>query len=83
MFTPFTIKGCSLELLKHGEQGIVAFCKIPDEKCRQELIAMGISVGTSITVKEKFPTFQIEVNNISFSIDKEIARVIYVRILDI
>lgn len=82
MFTPFTIKGCSLELLKPGERGIVAFCKIPNEKCRQKLIAMGISVGTSITVKEKFHTLQIEVNHIIFSIDKEIARVIYVRILD-
>ncbi|BAZ00886.1 FeoA family protein [Tolypothrix tenuis PCC 7101] len=82
MFTPFTIKGCSLELLNPGEQGIVASCKIPNEKCRQKVIAMGISVGTSITVKEKFPTFKIEVNNIIFSIDKEIARVIYVRILD-
>ncbi|MBD2336197.1 ferrous iron transport protein A [Calothrix sp. FACHB-156] len=82
MFTPFTIKGCSLELLKPGERGIVAFCKIPNEKCRQELIAMGISVGTSITIKEKSPTFQIEVNNITFSIDKEISCIIYVRIVD-
>jgi ferrous iron transport protein A len=78
MFTPFSVKGCSLELLQPGERGIVAFCKIP----HQELIGMGITAGKTITVKEKIPTLQIEVNNITFSIDKEIAHAIYVRIID-
>jgi hypothetical protein len=32
MFTPFSLKGSSLELLKIGQQGIVIFCKIPNEK---------------------------------------------------
>jgi ferrous iron transport protein A len=82
MFTPFTVIGCSLELLKPGEQGIITFCKILHEKHRQELMAMGIKVGSSITVKQKFPTLQIEVNNITLSIDKEIASAIYVRILN-
>jgi ferrous iron transport protein A len=82
MFTPFTVRGCSLELLKLGEQGIITFCKIPDEKRRQELMAMGIKVGSSIILKQKFPTLQIEVNNINLSIEQDISRAIYVRIVD-
>ena len=75
MFTPFTVKGCSLELLKPGEKGIITCCKIPHEN--QEITA-----GISITLKQKFPVIQIKVNNKIISIDKEIARTIYVRIVD-
>ncbi|MDZ7959589.1 MAG: ferrous iron transport protein A [Aulosira sp. DedQUE10] len=82
MFPPFSVTGCSLELLKPGEQGIVAFCKIPNQKRSQELIAMGIKEGTRITVKETFPALKIEFNNLTLSIDKKIACTIYLRIID-
>ncbi len=35
MFTPFSIKGSSLELLRTGEKGIVTFCKVPNEHRRK------------------------------------------------
>ncbi|BAY66085.1 FeoA family protein [Calothrix brevissima NIES-22] len=77
MFTPFTVQGCSLELMQPGEQGIIPDFKITHE---QELIEIGLTPGTFIKVKAKNPIFQIEVNNTIISIDKEIARKIYVRL---
>ena len=40
MFTTFTIMGCSLELLKSGEFGIVTFCQSKDETIKKKLISM-------------------------------------------
>jgi ferrous iron transport protein A len=82
MFTPFSVTGCSLELLNPGEQGIITFCKFFDETRRKEVMAMGVKVGTVITLKQKFPSLEIEVNNTTLSIDKEIASAIYLRIID-
>lgn len=77
MFTPFTVQGCSLELMQPGEQGIIAYCQITHE---QELLEIGLKPGTIITLKAKNPLFQIEFDHKTISIDKEIVRKIYVRI---
>jgi ferrous iron transport protein A len=82
MFTPFRIMGCSLELLKTGECGIVTVCKSQDEVIRKKLISMGIKTGNTITVERKFPTFVIKCGDSSMTIDREIARAIYVRVID-
>jgi ferrous iron transport protein A len=82
MFTPFSVKGCSLELLRIGEKGIVTFWKPADAKSFSALMAMALAAGTNITVKQKFPNFQVEVNNITFFLNQEIARTIYVRIVE-
>jgi ferrous iron transport protein A len=82
MFTPFSVTGCSLELLRTGEKGIVTFCKIPNEKIRNQLMKTGINVGTKIALIQKFPFLQIKVNDITMAIDIETARTIYVRIID-
>ncbi len=81
MFTPFTVMGCSLELLKPGDCGIVTVCKTQDEIIRKKLILMGIKTGNTITVEQQFPTFVIKCGNLSMTIDREIARAIYVRML--
>ncbi|MTJ48322.1 ferrous iron transport protein A [Dolichospermum sp. UHCC 0259] len=60
MFTPFTIMGCSLELLKSGELGIVTACQSQDETIRKKLISMDIKTGSKITVEQQFPTFVIK-----------------------
>ena len=60
MFTPFTVMGCSLELLKSGEVGIVTVCQSQDETIRKKLILMGIKTGNTITVEQQFPTFVIK-----------------------
>lgn len=82
MFTPFNIIGCSLELLRTGERGIVTFCKIQDEAIHQKIISMGITTGTTITVEQQLPSLIIKIENISWDIGREVARAIYVRILD-
>jgi ferrous iron transport protein A len=82
MFTPFTIMGCSLELMKAGDCGIVTVCQSQDEIIRKKLILMGIKTGDTITVEQQFPTFVIKCGSLSMTIDREIARAIYVRVID-
>ncbi|OUL34615.1 ferrous iron transport protein A [Nostoc sp. T09] len=82
MFTPFSVTGCSLELLSKGEEGIVTFCKLSNEEIRKKLILMGIKLGDRIDLIQKFPFLQIKVNDINMAIDIETASAIYVRIID-
>lgn len=82
MFTPFNIIGCSLELLRTGERGIVTFCKVQDETIHQKIISMGVTTGTIITLEQQLPSLIIKIDNISWDIEREVARAIYVRILD-
>ena len=82
MFTPFTIMGCSLELLKSGDRGIVTVCQSQDETIRKKLILMGIKTGNTITVEQQFPTFVIKCGDLSMTIDREIAQAIDVRVID-
>ncbi|MBD2569447.1 FeoA family protein [Anabaena lutea] len=82
MFTPFSVMGCSLELLKSGECGIVTVCKTQDEIIRKKLISMGIKTGNMITVEQQFPTLVIKCGTLSMTIDREIARAIYVRVVE-
>lgn len=82
MFTPFSVTGCSLELLKPGERGIVIFYKTLDKTIRKKLISMGITSGTIITLEQQFPSWIIKMGNISLTIDRETARAIYVRVID-
>lgn len=82
MFTPFSVTGCSLELLKPGDKGIVTVCKTQDQTIRKKLISMGIKTGTNISVEQHFPTFLIKAGNIAMTIDRELARAIYVRVVE-
>lgn len=82
MFKSFNVIGCSLELLKIGEQGIVIFCKTQDETVRKKLIAMGVMPGITISLEQKFPSLNIKVGNIPVIIDRETARTIYVRVIN-
>jgi ferrous iron transport protein A len=82
MFTPFSITGCSLELMKTGEQGIVTVCKTQDEIIRKKLISLGIKTGTSITVEQQFPALVVKLGSISITLDRETARAIYVRLVE-
>ncbi|MHC5769947.1 MAG: FeoA family protein [Nostoc sp.] len=82
MFTNFSVTGCSLELLRTGELGIVVFCKSQDKIILEKLISMGIVTGTNITLKQRVPSIIINIENIDFFLDLESARTIYVRITD-
>lgn len=82
MFIPFSVTGCSLELLKIGEQGIVSFCKSQDETIFKKLISMGITRGTAITLEQRLPFLIIKVEDKLLTIDMKTIRAIYVRIVD-
>ncbi|MDZ8105675.1 MAG: FeoA family protein [Nostoc sp. DedQUE12a] len=81
MFAPFSVTGCSLELLRVGEQGIITFCKIEDEIILNKLISKGITPGKYITVQQRFPSLILKIENTSLSVNIETARAIYVRII--
>ena len=82
MFAPFSVIGCSLELLKSGECGIVTICKSQDETITKKLLSMGIKTGNTITVEQQFPTIVIKCGMLFMTIDREIARAIYVRVVE-
>jgi ferrous iron transport protein A len=82
MFTHFSVTGCSLELLRAGERGIVSFCKNKDERILQKLISMGVEPGATITLEQKSPSFIIKVENTSLAPDIESIRAIYIRIIN-
>jgi ferrous iron transport protein A len=82
MFSKFRVKGSSLKLLKKGERGIIKFCNIKDEKSLEELISMGITLGTSIIVEQPFPCFVIRIGERRLTLTWELAQRIYVRIDD-
>ncbi|MEH2123266.1 FeoA family protein [Nostoc sp.] len=82
MFTSFSVTGCSLELLRAGEQGIVTFCKIQDKTILKKLISIGIIEGKNITIKQDFPSFIPNIDNRDFVLDLKSVRAIYVRVID-
>ncbi len=82
MFNCFSVTGCSLELLRTGERGIVTFYKTQDETILTKLISMGVIPGTTITLEQHFPSLIIKVGNTSLALDVESIRAIYVRIID-
>ncbi|MFS0513922.1 FeoA family protein [Nostoc sp. UIC 10607] len=82
MFTPFSVTGCSLELLRTGERGIVTFCKSQDETILNKLISIGVTPGTNITLEQNFPSFRFKIENTSLALDTDSIKAIYVRIID-
>ncbi|HEY9603331.1 MAG TPA: FeoA family protein [Allocoleopsis sp.] len=83
MFTQsFSVAGSSLELLNTGERGIVTKFRSTDETIIEKLMAMGLTPGVTITLEQRFPSFVIKVGNARITLDRRIARAIYVRIGD-
>ncbi|PLZ97936.1 ferrous iron transport protein A [Fischerella thermalis CCMEE 5268] len=82
MFNGFSVTGSSLELLKIGEQGIIQFCNTQDEKILNQVISLGLNPGTYFTVEQQFPDVVINFRQGRIIISKEIARNIYVRIVN-
>ncbi|MBE8965437.1 ferrous iron transport protein A [Nostocales cyanobacterium LEGE 12452] len=82
MFTSFSVTGCSLELLKTGERGIVAFCKTQDKIILKKLRLMGIVTGSHVTLKQYFPSLIINIDNIDLALDLESIRAIYIRVIN-
>ncbi|MCC5599168.1 FeoA family protein [Nostoc favosum] len=82
MFSPFSVTGCSLELLRTGERGIVTFCKSQYETILKKLISIGVTPGATITLQQKFSSLIIKIRNTSLALNIESICAIYVRIID-
>ncbi|PMB48433.1 ferrous iron transport protein A [Fischerella thermalis CCMEE 5205] len=82
MFNSFNVTGSSLELLKIGEQGIIQFCNTQDENLLNQVISLGLTPGTYFTVEQQFPNVVINLRQGRVMISNEIARNIYVRIVN-
>ncbi|MEH2226169.1 FeoA family protein [Nostoc sp.] len=82
MFSSFSVTGCSLELLRTGERGIVIVCKTQNKTILKKLTSIGIIEGTNITIKQHSPSFILNIDNRDFVLDLESVRAIYVRVID-
>ncbi|MBE9182782.1 ferrous iron transport protein A [Oculatella sp. LEGE 06141] len=72
--------GSLLKLLKIGERGVVSRLGRVDDRIVQKLRAMGITLGTSITVEQQFPRFLVKVGCDRFAMSEELVRAIYVHV---
>ncbi|MBW4612923.1 MAG: ferrous iron transport protein A [Desmonostoc vinosum HA7617-LM4] len=82
MFIPFSVTGCSLELLRTGERGIISFCQHQDATIIKKLISMRLTPGTIITLEQRFPDLIIKIADTLSIITQDTARNIYIRIID-
>ncbi len=82
MFKSFSVTGSSLELLKIGDQGIILFCNTQDENILNQVISLGLTPGICFTLKQNFPNVVIKLNQQTLVINKELARKIYVRLVN-
>ncbi|AVH73114.1 iron transporter FeoA [Nostoc sp. 'Lobaria pulmonaria (5183) cyanobiont'] len=80
MFTRFSVTGCSLELLRTADRGIVTSSKTQDKTILKKLLSIGIVTVTHVPLK--FPSLIINIKNIDFVLNLESVRAIYVRIIN-
>lgn len=82
MFTKgFTVCFSALDLLRINEKGIITHFRNNDEATINKIMAMGIIPGFPITLEQHFPYFVVKVGQTRLTIEREIARSIYVRII--
>lgn len=69
----------SLNQLKKGEKGTIAFLKAGDSRKLQKLMAMGVLPGNAIVLDRTFPSYVFSVGYSQYAVDREIAGVIFVK----
>ena len=80
MFNSFTVSGSSLRLLKVGERGVIARVRGTNPKVTEQLRRLGLSPGTSITLKQRFPRFVVHTRKGPLALTQSMIQSIYVRI---
>ncbi len=75
-----TITGSTLSLLKAGEKGVVSRIANIDQTIAQNLQTMGILPGVSITLEQRSPNYLIRVGDAQFTVAKDTAKAVYVRL---
>jgi len=69
----------SLNELKAGESGKIAYISTAHHKRLDQLIGLGITPGNLVLVHQIFPTFVIKVGETDIALDTEICKEIYIR----
>jgi ferrous iron transport protein A len=77
----FTVCLSSLELLEPGEQGIVTRFSNADATLIMQLVEIGITPGSCITLEQRVPDFVVKIGNNRLELTKAVARVICVRVI--
>lgn len=63
------------------EKGKVAYLQAKDAASMQKLIGIGTIPGVAITLLQKFPSYVFQIGNSQFAVDKELASLVYVRLM--
>ncbi len=70
-----------LSKLNQGQKGKVAYVHAPEINQLQKLMAMGVLPGAPIELVQSFPSYVFRIGQAQFAVDSEIARAIYVRLI--
>ncbi|MBF1999421.1 MAG: ferrous iron transport protein A [Synechococcales cyanobacterium M58_A2018_015] len=79
-YSPFTLTGSSLKLLKPGERGIVARLVAANDRIARKLKELGIVPGMTIRVEQRSPRFIIQAGLTRLALSDEMIQAIYVRL---
>jgi len=69
----------TLDRLEVGKEAKVAYILSKDDHLMHKLMSLGVSPGVRIRVHQTFPAFVIQVDEMQFALEKEVASQIYVR----
>jgi DtxR family Mn-dependent transcriptional regulator len=69
----------TLAEMRSGESAVIAYLHSEDAADLRKLMAIGALPGTTITLKQRFPSYLIELGNSQFAVDEQMARQIHVR----
>jgi ferrous iron transport protein A len=76
----FSIEGSSVKLLKPREKAVVSRICTSDERILQKLRSMNITLGTTVSVEQRFPRFILRVGADQVVLSDPLRDAIYVRL---
>lgn len=71
----------SLKRLQIGERGVVSELGRVGDRSIQKLRSLGIHLGTSITVEQRFPRFLVSVSGDRVALSEDLIPAIFVRVV--
>jgi DtxR family Mn-dependent transcriptional regulator len=69
----------TLAEMRAGESAVIAYLHSEDAADLRKLMAIGALPGAAVTLRQRFPSYLIELGNSQFAVDEQIARQIHVR----
>ena len=69
----------TLAEMKTGEHGVIAYLHSEDPSDLRKLMAIGALPGAFVELKQRFPSYLVQIGDSQFGIDEEMARQIHLR----